>query len=103
MGDVRLEGELNRDNVEEFERKLMSVRVEPGCAITLDLSGLDIEDSFAMASAISALRDLCERAGGLVIRGAPQMLGHNLYRVGLLGGSRRIELLGMRLDEPAGF
>jgi anti-anti-sigma regulatory factor len=99
---VRIEGELNSEGLDEFETRLRSVQVEPGRAITLDLMGLDIEDSFAVACAINVLRDLCARAGGLVVRGAPQMLGHNLYRVGMLDGPCRVRLVDMRQDEPAG-
>jgi anti-anti-sigma regulatory factor len=102
MSDIKIEGEVSRSNVGEFERRLRSVQVGRG-EVTLDLSGLDIEDSFAAAAAINCLRDLCKRAGGLVLVGAPQMLGHNLYRAGLLSGPCAIKLVDMRQDEPAGF
>jgi anti-anti-sigma regulatory factor len=101
MSDIKIEGEVSRSNIAEFERKLRSVQVEHGRAVALDLSGLDIEDSFALSAVINGLRDLCNRAGGLVLVGAPQMLGHNLYRVGLLGGPCAIKLVDMRQDEPA--
>jgi ABC-type transporter Mla MlaB component len=100
---IRIAGELSGDGVDEFERRMRFVQVEAGRAITLDLTGLDIEDSLAVACAINVLRDLCVRACGVVVLGAPQMLGHNLYRVGLLGGPRRVTLVDMRQDEPAGY
>ena len=46
------------------------------------------------------LRRLRAAAGGLVVRNAPQMLGHNLYRTGMLEGDGGVELIEMRLDEP---
>ena len=70
--------------------------------VILDLHGLDIEDGVALATCINSLRELRARTSGLVLRGAPQMLGHNLYRTGMLEGPRAVELIEMRLDEPSG-
>ena len=75
--------------------------VEADRPITLDLFGLDIEDGVALTTCLNVLRDLRSRTGGLVIRGAPQMLGHNLYRAGLLGEVNGIELMETRLDEAS--
>jgi anti-anti-sigma regulatory factor len=98
-----LEGDLSEANVSEFEARLSSLEVDGGAAFTLDLSGLDIDDGVAAATAVSCLRELRARALRLVLTGAPQILGHNLYRVGLLEGAGAIELVEMRLDEPSGF
>ncbi|HXG68813.1 MAG TPA: STAS domain-containing protein [Blastocatellia bacterium] len=100
---VIMEGELSQANADEFAAYLRALKVRGNGAVTLNLSGLDIHDGVALATAIDALRDLRARAGRLVLRGAPQMLCHNLYRVGMLGGSDSIELVDMRLDEPSGF
>ena len=70
MSDIRIEGEVSRSNIAEFERKLRSVQVERGRAVALDLSGMDIDDSFALAAVINCLRDLRDHAGGLHHRAA---------------------------------
>ncbi|HEX8183306.1 MAG TPA: STAS domain-containing protein [Blastocatellia bacterium] len=99
---VIIEGDLTSDNAAQLEGQLRALKVEPGLAIVLDLSGLDIDDGVALATAINSLRELRNRAVKIVITGAPQMLGHNLYRVGLLDGRDAVELIDMRLDEPGG-
>ena len=99
---VTVEGELTEANAGEFERRMNELVRKPRREITLDLHGLDIEDGVALATFINSLRAL--RAGGarIVIKGAPQMLGHNLYRVGLLD-DRAVTLVDMRRDEPSGI
>jgi len=98
-----LEGDLSEANIADFESGLLSLEADGDATFTLDLSGLDICDGVAAATAVSCLRRLRGRARHLVLAGAPQVLGHNLYRVGLLEGAGAIELVDMRLDEPAGF
>jgi anti-anti-sigma regulatory factor len=100
---VIIEGDLSVDNAAEFERRMLALKTESGRAIRLNLSGLDIDDGVALATAINALRELRNRSAKIILTGAPQILGHNLYRVGLLAGSRAVELIDMRIDEPAGF
>lgn len=99
---IVIEGELTEANAEEFERQMNELVREPGQKITLDLYGLDIEDGIALATVINSLRRLCARKARLTLKGAPQMLGHNLYRVGLLDDNA-IKLVDMRLDEPSGI
>ncbi len=95
---VVIEGELNSENAIEFDSFLRSL--EAHRTITLDLAGLDIEDGLALATAINALRELRARSARVIVARAPQLLGHNLYRLGLL---ESIELVDMREDEPSGF
>jgi anti-anti-sigma regulatory factor len=99
---VAFEGDLTAENADEFARHLQALAVNASGVIRLDLGGLDIDDGVAIAVAINALRRLSSRAAKLVLVAAPQMLCHNLYRVGLLG-SDRLELVEMREDEPAAF
>lgn len=101
---VMIAGDLSEANALEFERRINALKFAPGSSsITLNLHDLDIEDGMALATLVNAIRRLRARAMRLVLIGAPQMLGHNLYRVGLLGADRTIELVEMRQDEPAGF
>jgi anti-anti-sigma factor len=102
-GAISVEGELREANAHEFEKLLQDFATETVSEIRLDLSGLDIDDGVALAAAINALRRVRARSSKLVLAGAPQMLCHNLYRIGLLEGRRAIELIDMRQDEPAGF
>ena len=102
-GTIFLEGELRESNAHELEKLLREFATEKGSVIRLDLSGLDIDDGTGLAAAINTLRRLRDRSSKLVLAGAPQMLCHNLYRVGLLEGRRSIELIDMREDEPSGF
>ena len=99
---IIIEGELTEANAEEFERRLGELIQKPQREITLDLYGLDIEDGVALATFINSLRRLRARASRLVLKGAPQVLGHNLYRVGLLEQDA-ITLIDMRMDEPSGI
>lgn len=98
---IVIEGELTEANRDELEKAVNALTRDARREIRLDLYGLDIEDGLALAAAINLLRRLRARAERIVLEGAPQMLCHNLYRVGLLD-ERRIELIDMRADEPAG-
>jgi anti-anti-sigma factor len=99
-GLAMIEGDLDTENASQLESFLRAVTTDSDQTITLDLTGLDIEDGVAVATVINALRELRARSARLVVRGAPQILGHNLYRVGLL---ESMEIVDMREDEPAGF
>ena len=97
-----IEGDLREQNACAFESRVRTLVVKDGDLVILDLHGLDIEDGVALATCINSLRELRARVNGLELRGAPQMLGHNLYRTGMLEGPRAVALLDMRLDEPSG-
>ncbi|HEX5734264.1 MAG TPA: STAS domain-containing protein [Blastocatellia bacterium] len=98
-----VEGELCEATASELDALFETFASEPSGAVTLDLSGLDIDDGAGLAAAINFLRRLRSRSSRLVLTGAPQMLCHNLYRVGMLEGNHPIELIDMRQDEPSGF
>ena len=102
-GAIIVEGELRESNAQELEKLLHDFAAETGSVVKLDLSGLDIEDGAGLAAAINALRRVRARSSKLVLARAPQMLCHNLYRLGLLEGRCAIELIDMREDEPTGF
>jgi anti-anti-sigma regulatory factor len=101
-GVIVIEGELNHLNATAFQQALESFNVEPGSPIVLDMFGFDIDDGVSVAIAVNALRDLLKRASKIQLTGAPQILCHNLYRVGLLESNTAIELIDMREDEPYG-
>lgn len=97
---LRLVGALERDSVDAL-RASLTPWTGPG-AVELDLTELEIADASGALAAVEAIRALAAVAQPVVIRGAPQLLGHNLYRAGLLETGSRIELIDMREDEPYG-
>ena len=101
-GATLVVGDLREQNASDFESRVRTLVVDPGGSLILDLRGLDIEDGVALATCINSLRELRARVNVLVLRGAPQMLGHNLYRTGMLEGPGAVEMVDMRLDEPSG-
>lgn len=101
-GNAILEGDLTANNADEFARGLLQLTPDARGEITLDLRGLDIDDGAAIAVAVQAIRQLGSRTSKLILIGAPQMLGHNLYRIGLLTGGA-VELVDMRRDESAAY
>ena len=52
--------------------------------LDLDLFDLEIEDGVSMAQTITAIRDIQAWHPRMVLHGAPQMLAHTLYKVGML-------------------
>jgi ABC-type transporter Mla MlaB component len=100
---IAVVGDLNESNASAFAAQARELPAEAGKPLTLNLRGLEIADAISVAICVNVLRELRARVGSLVLQGAPQMLGHNLYRVGMLEGPRAIELLDMRLDEPGAF
>jgi anti-anti-sigma regulatory factor len=100
---VIIEGDLTHQNAAEFERRMRELKPSPGGVVRLDFSGFDIDDGVALVTTLNSLRELRGRTARVILMHAPQMLCHNLYRVGLLGEGSVVELVDMRLDEPAGF
>lgn len=96
-GRLVLSGELTRDNGDALLQWLQGAPpVE-----CMELSELEIADGVAATQAVNAVRLLSTRVPLLSVVGAPQVLGHNLYRTGQLAKGN-IELLAMREDEPYG-
>ena len=100
-GTFVLDGDLSWHNAADFEA-LVATLVPTGVDMTLDLSGLDLVDGFSIAIAINAVRELQRHADKVILIAAPQILCHNLYRVGMLESNDRLELIAMREDEPYG-
>jgi len=99
---IFVEGELSEENAVEFEADFRALPLESAGTIILDMSAFDIADGIGIATAINMLRYLLERGEKLIIIAAPQLLAHNLYRVGMLEANSRIALLAMREEEPYG-
>lgn len=52
--------------------------------VVLDLAGFDIEDDFALAQCVNALRELLIRGARIAITGAPDSFRNGVSRAGLL-------------------
>ena len=99
-GGLVIRGDLTRGNVVMLVRYLR--KLNSGADLALDLSGLEIEDVEPLVLMVNLLRELRERVQRLTVKGAPQLLGHNLYRANLLAGPRAIELIETREDQAYG-
>jgi hypothetical protein len=96
---LSISGDLDASGITRFEAEIAALPLLPD-PLRLDLSGFDISDGLAAVAAVDAMRGLA-RGRRLVLLGAPQLLAHNLYRVGdLEGGSLVLE--ATRQDEPYG-
>ena len=101
-GTIVVEGELSESNAAAFEAAFGALAIAAEADVSLDLLEFDLADGMAIATVINAVRNLVTSARRVRLIGAPQLLCHNLYRVGLLGTDKRIELIAMREDEPYG-
>lgn len=96
---IGIEGELSQANATAFEEAIASLTINPEAA-ALDMLEFDVEDGIAIATSINAIRHLLTQTKKIKLIAAPQILCHNLYRVGLLELGTHIELVAMREDEP---
>ncbi|MEW6648431.1 MAG: STAS domain-containing protein [Pseudomonadota bacterium] len=98
-GTLFIRGELDGAHSDGFRAELTALGTLPD-PLVVDLSGFDIADGLAAVAAVNALRALAH-GRRMVLRAAPQILAHNLYRVGdLEQGS--VQLEATREDEPYG-
>jgi hypothetical protein len=96
-GCLRLSGELRHDNAALLLEWLDGIE---GIS-ELVLDEFDIADGIAATQALNVVRFLLAGQQRFYLRGAPQLLAHNLYRTGLLLDGR-IVLQAMREDEAYG-
>jgi anti-anti-sigma regulatory factor len=96
---IVIKGEINSHNWVDVRRALAKPAFR-GQQLVMDLGQLEIEGGEVLTELVDGLRRLRKTVASLTLTGAPQMLCHNLYRVGALAGSDRIGLIDMRQDEP---
>src|SRR5262249_43300605 len=94
-------GELSEANVAEFDEAFRDLPIASTGIIVLDMSAFEVTDGVGVAAAINAIRRLLERTEKITLIAAPQLLAHNLYRVGMLADGRT-ELVATREEEPYG-
>ncbi|MEO7920084.1 MAG: hypothetical protein ABIT01_11515 [Thermoanaerobaculia bacterium] len=68
--------------------------------VVLDLSAFEIEDDFAVAQCVNALRELIIRGAHIAITGAPENFRSGVERAGLLLAPTTLRIAG-RPEAPA--
>ncbi len=66
----------------------------------LDLAGLDIEEGISMVRVIHSIKQHLQSGFHLTLRQPPQMMAHNLYRIGLLNHPL-LHLESVRMEESS--
>lgn len=98
-GTLYIHGELDAAHTDAFAAELGALEALPD-SLVADLGGFDVSDGLAAVAAVNAIQALA-RGRHLVLRAAPQLLAHNLYRVGALEDDS-VRLEATREDEPYG-
>jgi hypothetical protein len=83
---IRVTGTLDADSAVVFgdaTTRDIVLLAGPQRPIELDLDDLELDDSAALVTVLNALRQLLPQ-GPLVVRHAPQLLAHALYKAGML-------------------
>jgi anti-anti-sigma regulatory factor len=68
--------------------------------VTIDMREAELEDATLIGALVDQIRQAAARAGRIQLLEPPQVLAHNLYRVGALEGDSTIQLVDPR-DEIA--
>ena len=93
-GDLDAEGAARVFEAMEGER----LRAE---ITSLDLEELELLDGAAVARMVDLVRLLLSASRRVQVLKSPQSLAHTLYRVGMLEGASRLELVEPRQEEGA--
>ncbi len=96
---LTLSGELTAGEIDGFRAEIDALGPLPD-HLSLQLSGFDIGDGVSAVAAVDAVRRLAQ-GRRLVLHNAPQVLAHNLYRVGALEEGNLL-VAEMREEEPYG-
>jgi|GEM_PF-1654307 len=101
LGAVAVTGEFDGSAGGALEAWLSTLRGWSAEA-RLDLSAMELADAGGAVAVINLIRRLRETTETVVVAGAPQAVGHGLYRIGMLEPGRGIRMEQMREDEPFG-
>ena len=96
-----ISGELSGDHIAVFTQRLQQQPVLDR-ELSIEMHEFDVLDGVATTAAVDAVRALLARCTRLVLIGAPQVLAHNLYRVGMLEQGSDLQLRDTREDEAYG-
>ena len=101
-GEIEASGEVDEDNARIFSARLLDLAGESKGPLFLDFSALDLLDGPALARTVETLRGLLHGERRITLRGAPQMLAHNFYKLSLLYPESPLTLIEPRQDDPQG-
>ena len=95
-----LAGDLDAEGAARvFE--VMEEQVLNAALTSLDLEELELIDGAAVARMVDLIRLLLSVSKRVQVLKSPQSLAHTLYRVGMLEGDSRLELVDPRQEEGA--
>lgn len=97
---IIVEGILARTTAGSLEGLVIHLLSRTPGPAHLDLTELDIEDTEGMLALVDLIRARQQAGVALTLIGAPQALGHNLYRARLVEGPNPVRLVDIRQDEP---
>ena len=95
---ARVDGDLEATSC-TCRRNFWELRLASPARIELDLSGAEAGDGVGVAELVGLVRDALAAGRRIVLHAAPQVVAHNLYRVGLLTHPG-LSLRDTRQDEP---
>lgn len=96
---LTLMGELRGAEPDWLSRAMAEVGP---AAVVVELQEVDVADGTGALLGVDLVRRLLTHCGRVELRHAPQLLAHNLYRVGLLEGPGVVALVEPREEEPYG-
>ena len=75
--------------------------IEPRQQVEIELEDLDTDDAHGLAVLINLLKKTLEGGSRVTLYHSPQMLGHSLYKNGLLREGSGLTLVEPRRREPS--
>ncbi len=97
---LTLSGTLEQDTIAALDAAVERLSLPLG-AIDIELGAFDIADGLAAVAMVNLIRRIAATRP-VTLCNAPQLLGHNLYRVGALAAGGMIALQALRDEEPYG-
>jgi ABC-type transporter Mla MlaB component len=96
MQTLTLTGDLTPEDAAQLNNVLNVVQ-----GLTLNLADSDIPTGTAMAALVRVLKDALVAGRSIELQSPPQLLVHNLYRVGM-HPHQHLKVLDLRTEEPYG-
>ena len=95
MTTLSLKGVVDADVAALFMEELAGLSMMDA-PLTIDMREAKLEDATLIGALVDQIREAAARAGRVQLLEPPQVLAHNLYRVGALDGDSNIQLVDPR-------
>lgn len=95
MTTLTLKGVVDADVAALFLEELASLG-RSDAPVTIDMRDAELQDATLIGALVDQIRQAAARAGRVQLLEPPQVLAHNLYRVGALEGDSTIQLVDPR-------